>query len=88
MLFKLKEVATIGATFAAVIIISAATTGCGKDKPVEPQPAGRIAVNLTTDIKSASTLKVSGDQWEANDKVGLFMKRTGALINQNLAMYR
>ena len=60
-------------------------TGCKKDKPNEP--TGRIPVNLRTDIKSASNLKVANDAWEADDKVGLYMKRAGEALTAAYAVY-
>ena len=71
-----------------VILIGAAMigamTGCTNDKPEQD---GRIAVNLKTDIKPASTMKVANDQWETNDMVGLFMKRTGQTLTASGAVY-
>ena len=61
-------------------------TGCNRDKP---EGTGSVPVNLRADIeiKPASTLKVANDQWEANDKVGLFMKRTGQALTASGAVY-
>ena len=61
-----------------------AFAGCKIDKPDQNE---RIPVNLTADIKSASTLKVANDQWESNDKVGLFMKKAGQAITADGAVY-
>ena len=64
-------------------IVGVALTGCNKDRPEE---AGKVAVNLTTDIQS-STLKVTNDQWEAADRVGLYMKKTGQALTEAGAIY-
>ena len=51
--FRLKNVATGVAYFAAALCFSAALIGCGKkkdDPEPEPQPAGRVAVNLRAGI--------------------------------------
>ena len=71
----------------AALIIAAAFTGCKKDKPEIPEKNGPIAVNLRADIKPASILKVKNDQWEANDKVGLYMKRAGVDLTAAGAVY-
>jgi formylglycine-generating enzyme required for sulfatase activity len=62
----------------------AAFTGCKKDGS---ETAGQVAVNLKADIKQASTLKVANDQWEASDKVGLYMKRAGQALTASGAVY-
>ena len=80
--FFLKNVAMIVASFA--VALCATMMGCNKDKP---QTAGEITVNLRTDIKPASSLKVANDQWETNDKVGLFMKRAGQALIASGAVY-
>ena len=61
--------------FMAVMIF--AIVGCNKDNP---EPKERIVVNLSTDIMSKSALKVANDKWEPNDKVGLYMKKTGQAL--------
>jgi len=54
------------------------TAGCRVDvTPEAPDATGSIQVNLRADIAPASTLKVANDQWEAGDKVGLYMKPAG-----------
>ena len=78
-------------------VLLGAMTGCKKDKPEpEPQPEPkieRIAVNLRADILPANTsnvaivAKVANDQWETNDKVGLFMKRTGQALTTQGAIF-
>ena len=67
----------------AAIAVSAAFMSCNKDKP---EPTGQTAVNLKADITS-STLKVANDQWQTNDKVGLYMKRTGQALTAPGVVY-
>ena len=65
---------------ALLLLILAAITGCNNEKPDASEQNERIPVNLTADIKPASTLKVANDQWESNDKVGLYMKKAGQAL--------
>jgi len=69
------------------LVVVAAFTGCKKDKPETNEPDGSIAVNLTTNISPVSILKVANDQWEVNDRVGLYMKRTGQTLSASGALY-
>ena len=68
----------IGLLFATAVFL-----GCNKDKPESTE---QIAVHLTANI-SAPSLKVADDQWQATDKVGLYMKRTGQAITATGAVY-
>ena len=68
---------------AASLVMMAALTSCDRDKP---EQTGQIAVNLKTNIVS-STLKVANDQWEADDKVGLIMKKAGQSVYAQGAVY-
>ena len=75
----------------AALVASAAFTSCDRDKP---EPTGQIAVNMRADITSlttaitpTSTLKVANDQWEAADKVGLYMKKSGQSLTAFGAVY-
>ena len=68
----------------AGVMTLGATTGCRKDKPVEPDPTGRVEVHLKANIKPPSKLKVANNQWEASDRVGLFMKQAGALTMESV----
>ena len=79
--------------FGAVML--GAMTGCRKDndkpeaKP-QPEPTERVAVNLRADILPTSpgiNRSVANDQWEADDKVGLFMKRAGQALTASGAIY-
>ena len=59
-----------------ILVVLAAFAGCRKEKPETPEANGTIEVNLRADINK-STLKVANNEWEANDKVGLYMKPAG-----------
>jgi len=59
--------------------------GCNKDN--EPELTRQVAVNLRADIKPQSILRAANDQWEANDKVGLYMKKTGQALTATGAVY-
>ena len=66
----------------AAIIITAAFTGCNDDKE-EPQKK-QFEVSLRADITS-STLKVANDQWQPNDRIGLYMKLAGQPLSAALS---
>jgi len=60
-------------------------SGCNKDN--EPEQTGQVAVNLSTDIKPPTILRAANDQWEANDKVGFYMKRAKQVLTDAGAVY-
>ena len=71
--------------FLTGLLIASIFVGCRKDalepdppKPT-PTPSGPVAVNLKANI-APSALKVAGDQWEPDDRVWLYMKKTGEAI--------
>jgi hypothetical protein len=68
----------------AGMLMLGAMTGCN-DKP-ENQPE-RVPVSLTAGIAPTSTIKVADDQWEATDRVGVYMKKAGQAITAEGAVY-
>jgi len=73
--------------FLVAALLSAALTGCKKDKPASDEP-GNIPVNLKTGIAPTSATKVANDQWETStDKVGLYMKKAGQPLSAAGAIY-
>jgi len=57
------------AIIAALVVAAAFTTGCTE---IDEVPKQQFEVSLRADI-TQSTLKVANDQWQPNDRIGLYM---------------
>ena len=69
------------------VLVLGAMAGCNRDKPDRPEPSGPVAVNLRANIGPSSKLKVSNDQWETTDKVGLYMVQAGKALDDVGAIF-
>ena len=70
----------------ALATMSLYFSSCDKMILPEEDPTEQVAVNLNANIGSATTY-VANDQWEAGDKVGLYMKRAGQALTTTGAIY-
>ena len=69
----------------SVLFVVMLFTGCKDDKPVSAS-IDRIEVNLKAAV--GSSLKVTnGGDWELTDKIGLYMKKSGAALSTTAAVY-
>jgi len=73
--------------FYGIMMLCVMMTGCQEYKPNGPDSTDGIAVNLKACIGQISTLKVANDQWEAGDKIGLYMKKAGQSLVATNAIY-
>ena len=64
-----------------------AITGCNSDKPEAPDPTEPVEVKFQANLKQASLMKVAGDEFQASDEIGLFMKRAGQSLTAPGAVY-
>ena len=69
------------------VLVLGAMTGCNSDKPERLESSGSIVVNLKSNIAPSSKLKLSNDEWETTDRVGLFMKKAGEALSASGAVF-
>lgn len=70
--------------FAAALAMLA---GCAKDDAATDRPAYGDCVGFTTNIAPATSTRVGyGNQWEAGDRVGIFMKTAGQTLSTQSAL--
>ena len=65
------------AIFAVLVVAAAFTTGCTETVHDYPR---QYEVSLSADI-TASTLKLANNQFQSNDRIGLYMKAAGAALS-------
>ena len=58
---------------------SAITSSCQKDNTLGKDDGGPVAAQFSSSISGQLQAKVSGNSWDANDAIGVFMKKGAGL---------